>query len=269
MTEASAPTPPKKPRVPRRMDVVSVERLSPRWASVVFHSNDFDGFRIDAPTAHLKLFFPADGATSTPEPSVADGRVVFADGAQPAVRTYTPRRFDAAARTLEVQFLLHGDGPGSTWARRAEPGHRLVLIGPGGRFVLEPDVRRWWIAGDESALPAIGTLLEALPEGIECEVHVEVEGDADRLELPSRSGTRVTWHRRRAGDAFGAELLDVAREVEPSDGERFWVACEATAMRRIRRHLLEDRQVPKASLVTRGYWRIGETNYPDHDYGED
>ena len=40
------------------------------------------------------------------------------DALRPVVRTYTPRRFDAAAGTLEVQFLLHGDGPASAWAER-------------------------------------------------------------------------------------------------------------------------------------------------------
>ena len=40
-------------------------------------------------------------------------------------------------------------------------------------------------------------------------------------------------------------------------------------MRDIRRYLLADRKVPRDSLVTRGYWRVGEQNHPDHDYGDD
>jgi NADPH-dependent ferric siderophore reductase len=47
------------------------------------------------------------------------------------------------------------------------------------------------------------------------------------------------------------------------------VACEAAAMRGIRRYLIAERHLPAASLVTRGYWRAGEQNHPDHDYGED
>ena len=40
-------------------------------------------------------------------------------------------------------------------------------------------------------------------------------------------------------------------------------------MRRIRGLMLGDKQVPVSRLVTRGYWRIGAADHPDHDYGED
>jgi NADPH-dependent ferric siderophore reductase len=32
---------------------------------------------------------------------------------------------------------------------------------------------------------------------------------------------------------------------------------------------LKERKVDPAKVHTRGYWRLGETNYPDHDYGND
>ena len=40
-------------------------------------------------------------------------------------------------------------------------------------------------------------------------------------------------------------------------------------MRDIRRYFTRERGIPVAQLVTRGYWRTGEQNHPDHDYGED
>jgi hypothetical protein len=40
-------------------------------------------------------------------------------------------------------------------------------------------------------------------------------------------------------------------------------------MRGIRKHLLAERGLAAQSLVTRGYWRAGEANHPDHDYGDD
>ena len=47
----------------------------------------------------------------------------------------------------------------------------------------------------------------------------------------------------------------------------WFVACEAGAMRGIREHLRNDRAVAPERMETRGYWRRGEANYPDHDYG--
>lgn len=260
-------TVPRRRRPPRRAEVVSVERIAPRLMSVRVGGEAFDGFRIEAPTSHIKVFLPAPGQAEPLLPEYAPDGVTWPDeGERPAVRTYTPRRFDESARTLEVQFVLHGVGPASDWAERATAGDRLAIGGPGGRFVLDQSVERWWIAGDESAIPAIGTLLDALPADAVADVHVEVAGADDEIELPTAAKATVTWHHRRAPEAWGEELYDAARDV---DGGQVWVACEAAAMRRIRRYLIGDRQVPAASLTTRGYWRLGAANHPDHDYGDD
>jgi NADPH-dependent ferric siderophore reductase len=125
------------------------------------------------------------------------------------------------------------------------------------------------MAADESAVPAVGTLLEALPETAVVEAHIEVDGPADEIELPGPAKATVTWRHRRAGDAFGAELADAARAAVLPAGARIWVACEATAMRGIRRYFTRERGIPAAQLVTRGYWRVGEQDHPDHDYGDD
>jgi NADPH-dependent ferric siderophore reductase len=250
--------------------VVSVSRIAPRLVSVWVAGDALDGFATAAPTSHLKVFLPADGQAAPILPEYTpDGAVRAEDGPQPAVRTYTPRRFDEASGTLEIQFVLHGAGPASEWADRASVGDRLAVAGPGGRFSLDPAAKRWWIAGDESAIPAVGTLLEALPDSASAEVHLEVAGPDDEIELASPAKTTITWHHRRAPDAWGTELDEAARGAAIADGTRVWVACEAAAMRGIRRYLLGERRLPASSLVTRGYWRLGAANHPDHDYGDD
>jgi NADPH-dependent ferric siderophore reductase len=255
---------------PRRVEVVSVSRLTPRWMSVRVGGDALQGFKIEAPTSHIKVFLPAPGQDAPALPEfTSDGPVWPDDAPRPVVRTYTPRRFDEASGTLEVHFLLHGEGQASEWAARAAVGDQLAVGGPGGRFSLGPAAERWWIVGDESAIPAVGTLLEALPAGASAEVHLEVAGPDDEIELSSPVRTTISWHRRRAPDAWGAELFDAARDASIAEGTRIWVACEAAAMRRIRRHLTGDRGLPASSLVTRGYWRLGAANHPDHDYGDE
>jgi NADPH-dependent ferric siderophore reductase len=268
-TPASAATPagPRRRKPPRLAEVVSVSKIAPRLVSVLVTGDDLDGFAGAAPTSHLKVFLPAEGqdAPGLPEftPDGAD------PGPPPTVRTYTPRGYDPAAKTLEIQFLLHGEGPASAWAQRAKPGDKLAVAGPGGRFSLEPVADYWWLAADESAIPAVATLLEALPETTAVDVHIEVEGPDDEIELPAPAKAAITWHHRAAGDAPGAVLAAAARAAAFPDGARIWVACEAAAMRDIRRYLTRERGLPLAQLVTRGYWRAGEQNHPDHDYGED
>lgn len=260
---------PRRRKPPRPVKVVAVSRIAPRLVSVRVTGDALDGFQIDAPTAHIKVFLPLPGQAEPLLPEfLPDGRIVPEDE-RPVVRTYTPRRFDPVTRTLEVQFVLHGVGPASEWAERVSVGDRLVVAGPGGRFSMEPAADHWWIAGDESAIPAVATLLEALPDTATADVHLEVTDSDDEIEFASPAKTAITWHHRRAPGAWGAELDEAARAAAISDGTRVWVACEASAMRGIRRYFLTERRVPASLLVTRGYWRLGEANHPDHDYGDD
>ena len=262
--------PPRRRKPLRRVEVVSVTAIAPRLVAIEVTGDDLDGFADAAPTSHLKVYLPAEGqdAPNLPE-YTPEGAVYAEDGPRPVVRTYTPRRYDPAAKTLEIQFLLHGEGPASGWAQRARPGDKLAVAGPGGRFSLEPAADHWWLAADESAVPAVGTLLDALPETATVDVHIEVDGPDDEIELAGPAKATITWHHRRASDAFGAELAAAARAAAIPDGARIWVACESGAMRDIRRHFTRERGIPVARLVTRGYWRAGEQNHPDHDYGDD
>jgi NADPH-dependent ferric siderophore reductase len=269
MTTPAGPGGPRRRKPPQRAEVVSVSRLSPRLVSVLVAGDGLAGFAGAAPTSHLKVFLPGHGQDEPSLPEFTpDGVVLPAGGAPPVVRTYTPRRYDPASGALEIQFLLHGEGPASEWAERARPGDKLAVAGPGGRFSLDPVADHWWIAGDESAIPAIGTLLDALPETVDADVHIEVADSDDEIKLAGPGQAAVTWHRRQPG-GYGQELAAAARAASIPDGARVWVACESGAMRDIRRYFTRERGIPVGRLVTRGYWRLGEQNHPDHDYGED
>ena len=250
--------------------MVSVSRIAPRMVSIWVGGEGLEAFADAPPTAHLKVFLPARGQSEPLLPAYTPEGQVWEHGEalRPTVRTYTPRRYDPASGTLEIQFVLHGVGPASEWAERASVGDRLAVAGPGGRFSLDEAAVDWWIAADESAIPALGTLLEALPSSATARVHVEVAGSDDEMQLMSPAKTSVTWHHRDPR-ARGAALLDAAGMDGIAPNARVWVACEAAGMRAIRRRLIAERPIRPAFMVTRGYWRAGEQNHPDHDYGED
>jgi len=250
--------------------VVDKERLTPRLVSILFGGEALRGFPQPVPTAHIKLFLPdADGRLHAPVAG-PDG-LEWPDG-RPTMRTYTPRRYDADANTLEVWFVLHGEGPASAWAERAAPGDMVAIGGPGGRFTLDPAASPWWIAGDESALPAIATLIEALPETATARVHLEVDAPVDLVTLPEHPGIELLWHCRAdapAGTRPGDLLVRALQDDDVSPAAYLWAGCEASAVRRIRSHALDVRSLPRDHVTTRGYWRVGEANHPDHDFGED
>lgn len=254
---------------PQPVEVTAVSRLTPRLVAVHLGGADLTRFGAAAPTSHIKVFLPLPGQDAPALPVLTpEGRVWPDDAPRPSVRTYTPRSYDPRSDTLEVQFALHGPGPAAEWAQRAQAGDKLAIGGPGGRFSADLSAPRWWIAGDESALPAVGTLLEALPGSATAEVHLEVDGPQDELPLKSPADATVTWHHRRRPGAWGDELWEAAVGARIAHGTQVWVACEASAMRRIRRQLLDGQRIPAPALVTRGYWRLGVADHPDHDYGD-
>jgi NADPH-dependent ferric siderophore reductase len=98
----------------------------------------------------------------------------------------------------------------------------------------------------------------------------EVADAAEEREISPQVAVSPTWlHRDDAGSVAGTLLEDAVRALDVPDTACWWIACEAAAMRRIRQYLLDDRGIDAARVHTRGYWKLGETAYPDHDYGND
>jgi NADPH-dependent ferric siderophore reductase len=221
---------------------------------VTFGGEALGAFAWNGPAAHIKLIFPT------------------AERDRPIMRTYTPRRYDAVARELDVDFVLHDDGPASNWARQAAPGQALVIAGPGRSYSVDQQADWFLLAADDTAIPAVGTILEQLPPEARVRVLLEVVDEAEQGALDAVPGrVDIEWlHRGPDARNAGRPLEAAVRHVQlPAGSGRVYVACEADAMRRIRRHLLHERHLARDSVVTRGYWRLGETDHPDRDYGED
>ncbi len=281
---------PRKPRYSAR--VKRVRRLTPRMVRVTFTGEELASFAWPGPASHIKLIFASGGeaaaartgapapeppaatmpGSDAPRPEVPGAAPGSGAGARPIMRTYTPRRFDAAGRELDVDFVVHGAGPASAWAEQAAVGQTLTIAGPGRSYTVDSTADWYILAGDDTAIPAICTILESLPASVKALVLLEVVDGAEEHALDARSAnTEIRWLRRGL-DATnaGRELEAAVRRIElPGGSGRIYVACESDAMRRIRRHLLHERGFPRDRLVTRGYWRLGLSDYPDRDYGED
>jgi NADPH-dependent ferric siderophore reductase len=261
-TNASAP---RKPPTARRVEVLHVHRLSPRMIRVTFTGDALDGFEWRGPAGHLKLTVPEEGSHEAPMPAPDGPR-------SPFMRTYTPRRFDASLRELDVDFVLHDEGPAGKWAVRAKKGDRLVVMGPAPGYKIDPDAQWFVLAGDETALPAIETILEELPAHARAKVYVEVTNQREARPLQSAASIDVRWLSRgedfrEAGKPLEAALR--APEPLPAEAGRIYVGCEAAAMRRIRDYYLKERGVERETLVTRGYWKLGAANPSDRDFGDE
>ncbi|MGY1696411.1 siderophore-interacting protein [Geodermatophilus sp. SYSU D00814] len=222
---------------------------------------------------------------------------------RPVLRTYTVRAARPEAAEVDLDVVLHGvddgsAGPAATWAAQAAPGDPVVLMGPdrpgrgrawGVEWAPPQTARCLLLAGDETAVPAVGAILESLPPGRRAVAVLEVPGGRDVQDLRLPVGVEVRWLARgdrRRGEllvpAVHAALVDLgiaaAPAPDPEDvdldsgplwevpedpgagaGCYAWLAGEAGVVKRLRRHLVADLGVDRRSVAFMGYWREGRS----------
>lgn len=244
---------------PRLLEVRRVRQLTPRMVRVTFGGDQLDGFRYGAPDDHVKVFFPAPGADLPVMPTLGpDGLEPPPPGAPlPIFRDYTVRYLRPEQRELDIDFALHGHGPGASWAARAQPGQRLGILGPRGSNMV-PLTFDWYLLGaDETALPALAAWLEQLPAGARTIAFVEVADERERQPVDGE----VRWLHRDRGES----LWDAVQTVELPPGDGYvWIAGEATGLKPIRRHLRALGH-HRDWMEIDGYWKRGVVNLDHHE----
>ncbi|MFF2008003.1 siderophore-interacting protein [Streptomyces sp. NPDC058195] len=244
--------------------VVGVERVTPRTARVTFTGDALAELLEDRPDQQMKLCFPRPGQAlpRLPEPDADDtygmrwyaAYLAIPGPERPLMRSFTVRGHDRAAGVMTVDFVLHGDdGPAARFGREARPGDVLGMVGPSSLYARPLPAADWLLlAGDEAALPALGTLLESLPAGARALVWAEVADAAEERPLPSAAEVAVHWVHRNRGGA----LPDAVRAARlPEGAGAAWLAGEAGAVRALRRHLVEERGMDREAVEFTGYWR--------------
>jgi NADPH-dependent ferric siderophore reductase len=181
-----------------------------------------------------------------------DVELHLADGSRRVKRRYTIRAARPASGELDLDVLLHGDWPGSAWATRATAGEEVSFQGPRGKLELRH--ADWHLlVGDESALPAIAAICEALPAGEAALAVVETRDGAD--ELPVRGS--VQWvHRRDAPAGTPDFLVPAVTALDwPGGAGRGYLMGETRSMVALRA-VLESRGITHDAIFVKGYWNI-------------
>ncbi|SEJ10146.1 siderophore-interacting protein [Pseudomonas sp. NFR16] len=234
----------------RKLQVLRVTDITPRMRRITLHGPELTGFISLGTDDHVKLLF----ATTPQEQAALDSFMPGqnSEGPKPAMRDYTPRRYDAASGELDIDFVLHGEGPAATWAAQAQAGQFLYIAGPRGSMIVPDMFDSYLLIGDETALPAIARRLEELPANRRAQVVVEIEDAAERQTLNSKAQVDVIWVLRGERD-----LLEVTRQLTLPEGKLYaWVATESGLSRKVRRVLLDEFGLDEASVKAAGYWRI-------------
>ena len=284
--------------------VASVERLSPAFVRLTLEGPSLVALHrcgdLGPRDIRIKLLLASDGsgpAPILPDFDAPDGYANWRDldpEERGVMRTYTIRRIHGPDRAplVDLDVVLHPGGPAATWAAEAQPGDPVVFVGPHrasewyGGIEWRPPTRpgtRVLLVGDETAVPAIGSILETLPSEYVGDVLVEVPTEQDFLTLATKAALDIRFFARGdrpRGEAVMAELVKLIQpvgaeadledvdvdaellwEVPERDTSSFyaWVAGEAAVVRGIRRHLVHDCGIDRRAVAFMGYWRQGRS----------
>lgn len=224
----------------RQLTVTASDRITPAMLRLTLEGPDLADFQSLSPGDHIKVFVP-DGAGGT------------------AMRDYTPRRYDTAARRLVLDFALHDAGPATVWAMNARPGDLLEIGGPRGSQIISGPIAQWLLIGDETALPSIGRRIEEMATDVPVTSLVAVPGPEDEQRIGTAARHRAIWV-HRSDPADPAPLLEALRDIALPPGTFAWIAAEGGVTRALRAHLLEERGHPKEWLRASGYWVMGQAD---------
>ena len=241
----------------RRLEVLRVVDLTPRMRRITLGGPELAGFVSLGTDDHVKLLFPQNAEQAAALETLVLGAGKD-NGPMPEMRDYTPRRYDLDTLELDIDFVLHGDGPASTWAEQAQPGQFLHIGGPRGSMIVPDIFDSYLLIGDETALPAIARRLEGLAANRRALVIVEVENGEEQQVLESAAEVNVIWVLREGGKD---NLLTTVRQIQVPAGNLYaWVATESKVSRQIRRVLLDEHGLDEQFVKAVGYWRLGDSD---------
>ncbi|WP_329465064.1 siderophore-interacting protein [Streptomyces sp. NBC_01431] len=253
--------------------VVRARRLGPSLTRVTFTGSggeDLASFAAGGRDQSLSLFLPHPGQEAPVLPSADCAENWWGayrglpDDVRAVMRSYTVRAQrrgpDGGPGEIDIDFALHADGgPACRWAGSVRPGARVTVLGPAiedntaVRFRPPAGTDSVVIWADETALPATAAILEWLPAGTPAHIWLSVPHEGDRLALPTRAAAEVTW--LTGSSALGS----IGAATLPGASPYVWIAGEASEVRSLRRHFVNERGIDRARVTFVGYWRRGRS----------
>ena len=230
------------------LTVVDKKVLAPHFVQVRMTSptllHDLD----TGPAAWLRFWFPGEGSHEYQ-------------------RGYTITHPDRSTGEFNVNFVLHEPaGPGSAWAKRARPGDTVQAMIYGSTTFEVPDqpATGYFLIGDSASIPAIASIIEALPSEAHIECYLEEHDPADHeIPLPEHPGATVYWVPRQ-----GPGSLTAAIPARDYGGWYAWVAPESGSLKALRPRLRNEFGFTKATSYIQAYWVEGKTMGTRRGLGE-
>jgi NADPH-dependent ferric siderophore reductase len=262
-------------------EVINTKRVTPNMMRVTLGGDDLAHFTPAGYDQWFRLFLPRAGQDMLRLPKRTSGLwyaeyLTTPKAQRPWVRNYTVRAARPDLNEIDVDFVLHaaedetpGDpehasGPGAGFAQAADLGMRVGILDQGITF--DASHAHGWtlLVTDESGLPAVAGICESLPDDTRGTAVIEVPTAGDKQEFRAPSGVEIRWVVRSdahavPGQGALAELHEIELAGPAADVYAFTVG-ESSLATGARRHLVNERGVPKAQADFVGYWRHGRSS---------
>ncbi|WP_164232794.1 siderophore-interacting protein [Microbacterium hydrocarbonoxydans] len=230
----------------RMATLASREWLAPDYVRVRLSGSGLAGFDSLGCDDHMRLFFPTGPVDSPEELRAAPNR------------EYTPLAW--GEDWLDVEFAVHGDeGVAAPWAANAPLGSPVGVGGPRGSAVITGAPDSWFLAGDETAIPAIRRFAALIPEGAPARIAIETSEAAGEVAIDAPVG--IEWLHRGDAPAGSALIGFLGGLADPVGDDPFVFIAAEQSIVKPGRALLERWGVDTAHAVVKGYWKRGEAEY--------
>ncbi len=241
----------------RTASLIAREWQTEAYVRVRVRGDDLRGFTSLGSDDHMRLFFP--------EQQVGWSGSVEELRAAPS-REYTPLAWDDD--WLDIEFAIHGRpgdrGVAAEWAATAPIGATLGVGGPRGSMVVEGRPDAWFLAGDETAVPAMRRFAASMTTDAVGTVIIEVPDAAQQLSIDTPEGVSVEYVYRGAamGGSALAARLDALTSADRPEGDVFAFIASEQAIVKTGRALAIDRWGLDADrIVAKGYWKRGDVEF--------
>ena len=231
--------------------VIETVQLSPRLRRITLQVDDPVALDVKrGGDSAVGVYFPVVTPDGTPHVDTDSG----AKG-----RNYSVRHHDGDR--IDLDFVLHARGPGTTWAGAAGPGDRVGLDHARSWYRPEPASNWQLLVTDLSGLPATARIISELPGGVPVTAIVEVADREDLSYLPSHPDVTIVASVGTGNGHAPSELARLVRELTLPDGRGYcWFAGEAAESRTVRKYFRGLGWTVEQLDVT-GYWRFDSETF--------
>ncbi len=236
------------------LTLVRRAEVFPGMIRLTLASDDLGEFAQDG--LHVKLMLPSDRSREPVWPSVeSNGVTRWPDGEDALhVRYFTIRDVREASAEIDIDVVQHPGGMISDWARDAEAGDVIGIMGPGGG-VPPAGSANMLLSGDETALPALARIMESLDASAGGHVIVAFPGNADPTDyLPETSFEVHTIEPAKFRSHVRSEVERLASEKGFTYA---WFGGEFANAQDLRKLFKGDFGLGKSEQISVAYWRDG------------